>query len=96
MSAGYVQESMSFLMRPWAGSCAETEARLSDHLDGDLSAAKDRRVHRHLARCRQCQSVFDSLTRVVERLRSLGREDIEAAMPSMAETVATRIRRERP
>lgn len=96
MSAGYVQDSMSFLMRLWAGSCAETEARLSDHLDGDLSAAKDLRVHPHLARCRQCQSILDSLTRVVERLRSLGREDIEATMPSIAETVATRIRREHP
>jgi anti-sigma factor RsiW len=96
MCAGYVQESMSFLMRLWGGSCAETEARLSDHLDGDLSITEDRRVHRHLARCRRCQSVFDSLTRVVERLRSLGREDIEAAMPSIAETVATRIRRKHP
>lgn len=85
---------MVFLMRPWIGSCAETEARLSDHLDGDLPPAEERRMRRHLARCRRCASVFDSLARAVERVRSLGREDMVAPMPSVAEPVAARIRHE--
>ena len=95
MGDGHVKTAMSFLMLPWIGSCAETEVRMSDQLDGDLPAREERRVRRHLARCRRCASVYDSLVRAVERVRALGREDIDAPMPSVAVAVAERIRHER-
>lgn len=94
MTEGRLSTSMMLLMRPWIGSCAETEARLSDHLEGDLPEAEERRVRRHLARCRRCASVYDSLVRAVERVRSLGREDTDVPVPSIAEAVAERIRHE--
>lgn len=95
MRDGHVKRLMSILMRPWIRSCAEAEARFSDHLDGDLSAAEERRIRRHLARCRGCASVYDSLTRAVDRVRQLGSEEMEEPVPSIAENVAARIRRER-
>ena len=94
MREDHVKEVMLFLMRPWIGTCAEAEARLSDHLDGDLSPSEERRLRRHLARCRGCASVYDSLTRAVESLRSLGREGLDTSVPSVAEAVAQRIRHE--
>ena len=95
MMEGRARTSMMLLLRPWIGSCAETEARLSDHLDGDLSAAEERRLRRHLTRCRGCASMYDSFVRAVERVRSLGRDDSDAPMPSVAEVVTERIRLER-
>lgn len=85
---------MMFLMRPWIGSCADTAARLSDHLEGELPATEERRVRRHLARCKRCAFMYDSLVRAVERVRALGREDIDAPVPSVSEVVAARIRHE--
>lgn len=89
-----VKEAMSYLMRPWIGSCATTEARMSDHLDGDISRHHERRFLRHLARCRRCAEVFDSLVRTVERVRSLGREDAGKQMATVVEAVTLRIRHE--
>lgn len=83
-------------MRPWIGSCAETEERLSGHLEGELPPSEERRVRRHLAFCRRCRSVYESLARAVEHIRSLGREDdLTAPMPSVVEAVTERIRHER-
>lgn len=80
---------MSLLTRPWSASCDETEERLSDHLDGELSAWQERRVSRHLARCPRCGGLFESFTRAVGHVRALGREDAPA--PSVVDTVTTSI-----
>jgi anti-sigma factor RsiW len=74
------------------GSCAETGARLSDYLEGELRGFRRFRVARHLARCERCRAVLASLTRTVEQLRELGRD--QPQIDSVAETVVDRIRRE--
>ena len=84
---------MMKLMRPRIGTCEETGACLSDHLDETLPAGQARRVQRHLAWCKRCRAVFESLSRVVESVRALGRDDDRPA-PSVADAVSERIRRE--
>jgi predicted anti-sigma-YlaC factor YlaD len=74
------------------GSCAETGARLSDYLEGELRGFRRFRVAGHLARCERCRAVLASLARTVEQLRALGRDQPE--IDSVAETVVDRIRRE--
>lgn len=95
MSGGAIEEAMRFAMRPWIGSCAETAARMSGHLDGDLPVREERLVRRHLAHCRRCRQVYESLLRAVEHLRAVGRDDLAAPVPSIADAVIERVRRER-
>lgn len=90
-----IEGSMMLLMRPWIGTCEETGARLSDHLEHELGPREERRVRRHLAWCRPCRAVFESLSRVVEDVRALGRSDEAAETPSVASAVVERIRHER-
>ena len=83
------------LMRPWIGSCASTMARLSGHLEHDLPVREERRVRRHLVRCRRCRAMYESLVRAVEHVRELGRQDLAQPTPSIAEVVVERIRQDR-
>jgi anti-sigma factor RsiW len=85
---------LSLLMKPWMASCRETRDRLSDYLDGDLSARTRSRVSRHLARCKHCQALLQSLTRTLEQLRSLGSIDQGAPEPATVRAVIERIERE--
>lgn len=93
MAAFDIQESMLTLMRPWIGSCSETQDSLSAHLDGELAPREARRVARHLRVCRRCQAVLQSLARVVDGVRRLG-QAADHARPSVAESVLDRIRRD--
>jgi anti-sigma factor RsiW len=86
---------LNLLMKPWMATCRETRGRLSDYLDGDLGARTRRRVGRHLARCKHCQALFESLTRTLEQLRSLGSIDQGTAEPATVRAVIERIERER-
>jgi anti-sigma factor RsiW len=86
---------LNLLMKPWMATCRETRERLSDYLDGDLGARTRRRVGRHLARCKHCQALLESLTRTLEQLRSLGSIDQGAAEPATVRAVIERIERER-
>lgn len=95
MASARIETLMMTLMRPWIGTCAETEARLSDHLDHELGAREEKRVTRHLAWCRRCRAVAESLSRVVESVRGLGRLELEEPPPSVADAVLERIRHER-
>ena len=80
-------------MRPLIGSCAETQDQLSEHLEGTLAEGRERRVRRHLRYCRGCRSVFESLRRTVESVRTLGlRPDTDEDV-SVADDVVERIRR---
>jgi predicted anti-sigma-YlaC factor YlaD len=74
-------------------SCEETAERLSAHLEGELRGRQARRVLRHLARCPRCREVLRSLARAVDGLRSLGQVDPPSSYPSVADSVADRIRR---
>ncbi len=95
MSGGAIEEAMRFAMRPWIGSCAETEARMSAHLDRDLPVREERLVRRHLAHCRRCRPVYESLLRAVDHLRAVGRDGLAAPVPSIADAVIERVRHER-
>jgi anti-sigma factor RsiW len=85
---------LSLLMKPWMATCRETRERLSDYLDGDLGARTRRRVSRHLARCKHCQALLESLTRTLEQLRSLGSIDQGSPEPAVVRAVIERIERE--
>jgi predicted anti-sigma-YlaC factor YlaD len=94
MAAARIEQIMNTLLRPFIGSCDETQEQLSDHLDGSLSADRERRVRRHLRYCRRCRSVYESLARTVERVRSLGRAPNEPESDvSAVDAVMDRIRR---
>jgi anti-sigma factor RsiW len=85
---------LSLLMKPWMATCRETRERLSDYLGGDLGARTRRRVSRHLARCKHCQALLESLTRTLEQLRSLGSIDQGSPEPAVVRAVIERIERE--
>ncbi len=86
---------MEMVMRPWVASCEETRGRLSDHLDGELVGREHKRVLRHLARCKHCQALLESLARTLAHLRSLGEVDLAAPAPgATVSAVIERIRRE--
>jgi predicted anti-sigma-YlaC factor YlaD len=80
-----------------AGSCEETGARLSAHLEGELHGPRKWRVTMHLWRCDRCRAVLRSLVRAVEQIQQLGREQFAPPQaPSVADTVVERIRRDPP
>lgn len=85
---------MMKLMRPWIGTCEETAARLSDHLEAGLAPEQERIVRRHLVWCRRCRRLYESLVRTVERVRALARDDEGAPAPSVVAAVTERIRHE--
>ena len=79
-------------MKPWMATCGETRARMSDYIDGDLGSRTRHRVRRHLARCRHCQVVLESLTRTLEQLRTLGSIEPGSPEPATVRAVIDRIR----
>jgi predicted anti-sigma-YlaC factor YlaD len=81
-------------MKPWVATHRETRDRLSDYIDGDLDAHTRTRIMRHLARCDRCRAMFESLTRTLEQLRSLGVDQVTPT-PGTVEAVVEQIRRER-
>ncbi len=95
MEDGVIKGTVMFAMRPWIGSCKQTMARMSGHLEHDLAPREERRVTRHLARCHRCHAVFQSLVRAVEQLRALGRDDTSRPDYSIADLVTERIRHDR-
>jgi anti-sigma factor RsiW len=86
---------LSLLMKPWMATCRETRDRLSDYLDGDLGARTRRRVGRHLARCKHCQALLESLTHTLDELRSLGKIETGSPEPATVRAVIERIEQER-
>jgi predicted anti-sigma-YlaC factor YlaD len=82
---------ISPILRLYFGSCDETRALLSDHLEGELTGRRQRRVLRHLVRCERCRALLAALARTVEQLHSLGRADAGGGI-SVADSVLERIR----
>ncbi len=76
------------MMGPIFASCEETQARLSDQLEGELGGLRGWRVARHLAHCIRCSEMLRSLKRTVEQLHVLGRTDMA---PPPARTVADEV-----
>jgi anti-sigma factor RsiW len=85
---------LNLLMKPWVATCGETRARMSDYLDDELGARTRRRIMRHLARCKHCQALLESLTSALDQLRSLGNLEQVPAEPATVRVVVERIERE--
>lgn len=81
-------------MKPWMATCRETRDRLSDYLEGNLAGRARTRVERHLARCKHCQALLQSLNRTLEQLRSLGAMETGSPEPATVRAVIERIERE--
>jgi hypothetical protein len=87
------RDMLEILTRPWVASCAETSGRLSDYVDGELEGRGLARVSRHLARCRRCRALLDSLSGILSQLRAVG-EQVPPASPSLVAAVLARIERD--
>jgi len=85
---------LSLLTKPWIATCRETRDRLSDYLEGDLGARTRTRIMRHLAGCKHCRALLESLTRALEQLRALGSIDQGSPEPATVRAVIERIERE--
>lgn len=83
-------------MKPWMATCRETRKRLSDYLDDELDARTRTRVKRHLARCKRCQAMLESVTRTLEQLRGLGSVEQAEPAPATVRAVVEQIRLEEP
>lgn len=83
---------MEAIARIWRANCAETAARMSEHLDGELTGLRRRRIVAHLARCEECTAVLASLARTVDSVRRLGRANVPGV--SGVDAVIERIRLE--
>lgn len=92
MDGGRIQGAMELVMRPWVATHAETQERLSAHLEGELEGREAKRVLRHLVRCHHCRELLRSLARAVDNLRALGQSDLPPPAPSVADAVVDRIR----
>ena len=85
---------LDLVMKPWMASCQETGERISDYVDGELEGRSLARVRRHLARCKRCQAMLESLQRTLEQLRSLGSPEQVASEPATVSAVLSRIQRD--
>jgi predicted anti-sigma-YlaC factor YlaD len=87
---------MSMIERLLVGGCEETRERLSAIAEGEARGIRGWRARAHLARCELCQAVYDSLLRMVERIRALGETDPPPSSGSVADTIVERVRHEPP
>ena len=85
---------LNLLLKPWIASCQETGERMSDYLDSELEGRNLKRVSRHLARCKRCRAMLDSLNRTLEQLRSLGSPEQVAPEAATVTAVLSRIQHE--
>lgn len=82
------------MMGPIFASCEETEARLSDQLEGELHGLRAWRVARHLAHCIRCNQTLRSLARTIDQLHKLSRTDMTPPHTApAADTIIERIKR---
>src|SRR5258708_19204675 len=101
MAESFVDRGASTIMRARvkslmdmvAGSCEETRAELSDHLEGELHGARRLRVRLHLAGCDACSAIARSLRATIERLHGLEQNfRPERSSSSVVPAVLERIR----
>ncbi|MGH3133049.1 MAG: anti-sigma factor family protein [Gaiellaceae bacterium] len=84
---------LNLLLRPWTASCHETRDRLSDYVEDELTPRERTRITRHLSRCERCRALLESLTRILDELRSL--RGVEQAVPART-TVSSVLARIQP
>ena len=54
--------------------CSQVRTLLSDHLDGELTGLRERKVREHLCLCAACQAEWHVLRRTVRLVGQLGAE----------------------
>ncbi len=84
-------------MTPWSmianGTCRGTGRRMSARLDGDLDARAQGRFDRHIAGCRRCAQVLESLRRTLDLLHDVGAAPHAAAAAPTASVAPDVLRR---
>lgn len=83
---------MDIFRHPFVATCSESYRQLSGRADQDLRPITRSRIDRHLARCPACRQMFERVTRTMEALRGMSATE----HPSIANTVADRIRHDHP
>ncbi len=80
---------LSKLMKPDPRECEEVRALMSDHVDGELEPALQRRVGDHVRFCPRCRRVLSNLQHTLGGLSRL-----RDALPATADSdeVAERVR----
>lgn len=68
--------------------CSEVIARLSDYVDGELSAEDLARVRAHVAECDVCERFGGKFASVVRALKSVAAPELD---PAIAERLAKAI-----
>jgi len=81
-------------MTPWFmirnGSCRSTRRQMSDFVDDEVGARRRGRLERHIARCRRCARLLDSLRNTIAELQLL-RQDTPPPLPSVLAGVEQRL-----
>lgn len=74
-------------------TCEEFLTELGNYLEDDTTAEVRRQVQDHLAHCRTCQILYDSVRKTLQVATNSGCFDLpETTAKLMAETIMARIR----
>jgi predicted anti-sigma-YlaC factor YlaD len=60
--------------------CKEVLANMSCYIDGDGSAELRKRLEEHVARCRRCRVVFDTIGRMLKIVTDVGPFEVPLAV----------------
>ena len=74
-------------------SCEAFMAELGNYLEGDMAADVRRQLESHLAHCRTCQVLYDSVRKTVKIVTDSGSFDLpETAARLIADKIMAKIR----
>ena len=75
-------------------SCEELLAELGDYLEDDAAFDVQRRLENHLAHCRTCQVLYDSVRKTLQIVTDSGSFDLpETTAKLIADNIMARIRK---
>lgn len=75
-------------------TCSEVLARLSDFVDGELSADDVEQLRQHVGGCDVCERFGDRFARIVRSLRD-SRDDAADVPPDISARLRDRLKRDR-
>lgn len=68
-------------------SCEDALRVLAEHLDGELEAARERELERHLETCRSCFSRAEFERRLKEKVAAAGRQPVSRVLSERVQTM---------
>lgn len=68
-------------------SCEDALRVLAEHLDGELEAARERELERHLETCRHCFSRAEFERRLKEKVAAAGRKPVSRGLSERVQTM---------